>query len=145
MIELNLKFHWLAYSKLEEAYLAQNKYDKIKSIYEKVLSKHPDNIRTRLALAQYYQKLGELENAKDEIKEALKILPDSQCLREYLMELIIYNIGGEALKECREIFGACNPKEIPYHCEKCGYQSLGAPWKCPQCRQWNTFCDPLQK
>jgi lipopolysaccharide biosynthesis regulator YciM len=143
MIESGLSFSHLAYSKLQEAYLAQNQYDKIRRIYERVLSENPADVRTRLALARYYQRLGELELAQEEIKQASQHQPHNQALRQYLLQLMISVGGGKTLEEYQQIFGQLKLEDIPYHCEKCGYQTADSPWKCPQCREWDTFTDPL--
>ncbi len=143
MVKLGINFSCLAYSKLEEAYLAQNKYDKIREVYEKVLAKHPADIRTRLALAQYYQRLGKSELAHEEIKSVARLKPQNQLVRQFLLQLMISAKGKAMLTEYKQLFGWLKLADIPFQCEKCGHQTLDSPWKCPRCRQWDTFSDSL--
>jgi lipopolysaccharide biosynthesis regulator YciM len=143
IIQAGLSFSCLAYAQLEEAYLAQNKYDHIKTIYEGVLAKNPADIRTRLALAKYYQRLGRLENAREEVKRALKHQPQSNTVKLYLLELMMCEAGGKIPEEYRYLFGEFRLESIPYQCEKCGYHTTDTLWKCPRCREWDTFTDSL--
>ncbi len=110
---------------------------------EKVLAKHPSDVRTRLALAQYYQRLGKSELAHEEIKLVAKREPQNQLVKQYLLQLMISTDGGNMPAEYQQIFGQLKLTDIPFQCEKCGHQTVDSPWKCPRCREWDTFSDPL--
>lgn len=143
MIESGLDFCCLAYTKLEEAYFAQNQYDKIKGIFDKVLRKNPADVRTRLALAKYYQRMGNQQQAYEEIKQVIMLHPQNQLVKQYVLQLVVSTDDGKMREEYQQIFGEFKLDDIPCQCEKCGHQTVDSPWKCPRCREWNTFIDPL--
>ncbi len=143
MVESALNFSYLAYGKLEEAYFAKNQYDKIKSVFDKVLKKNPADVRTRLALAKYYHRLGNRQQAHEEIKQVIRLHPRNQSVRQYVLQLMVSTDGGKVQEEYQQIFGEFKLDDIPCRCEKCGHQTVDSPWKCPRCREWDTFIDPL--
>jgi lipopolysaccharide biosynthesis regulator YciM len=143
MVKAGLNFSFLAYGKLEEAYLAQYKYDKIRKIYEGVLAEKPADVRTRLALAKYYQRLGNLAQAQEEVKQALKIKPKNHVVRQYLLELMVIDGEGNMQEDYQQTFGEFRLEDIPCRCEKCGFKVGDSPWYCPRCREWDTFIDSL--
>ncbi|HKN48473.1 MAG TPA: tetratricopeptide repeat protein, partial [Candidatus Polarisedimenticolia bacterium] len=50
--------------------------------WEKFLKDHPDNARLRNNLAVAYESLGQIEQAEEQYKEAMRIEPDNKEIRE---------------------------------------------------------------
>jgi len=145
MIKRGVSFSALAYRRLEEAYLTQNRYDKIKQIYQEVLRNNPADVRTHLALAKYHEQQGKLDLAQAQLKEALKYHPQSLPVRQYLLQLLISSQSQKLAQEYRGLFGEFKLEALAFSCTKCGYETLDSPWKCPRCQEWDTFEDPLAK
>ncbi len=143
IIQKGLRFAFLAYRRLENAYLQQGQYDKIGNIYRRKLKNNPSDVRTHLALAKYYQKLGRSEQAIREGQEALKYNPQVPEVRQFLLHALLENKGQEIINEYSGLFQEIKIEDITLHCSHCGYEDLDSPWKCARCREWDTFVDPL--
>lgn len=142
-IYLNLHFNHLAYEKLEKAYLKKNDYDHIEHIYNDVLNKNPSDCITRMFLAEYYYKKGLSHKAIQELKEALKFEPRSNIIKKRLGEMLLKEkFEKEAFIEYQTLISEMKSQRT-YHCNKCGYQTLDVIWKCPQCKEWDTFIEEI--
>ncbi len=141
IIHLNLPFSHLAYEKLEKAYLKKADYDRIEQIYHEVLDKNKEDCITRIILAEYYHKKGLNHKAVQELKDALKFKPKSTNIRQKLGEILIKGgLEKEALREYYALIEDMKGQRF-FHCNKCGYQANEVTWKCPQCKEWDTFIE----
>ncbi len=143
IINQGLRFAFLAYRHLENAYLQQGQYDKIGNIYRRKLKDKPSDVRTRLSLAKYYHKSGRTEQTIYELQEALKHNPNIHEVRQFLLHILLEKKGPEIINEYSSLFQELKVENIPLHCSRCGYEDLESPWKCARCREWDTFVDPL--
>ena len=99
------------YKLLEKAYLQKGKFESIESVYQEILSRCPQDTRTRAILADYYYKKGLLSKAIEELREGLKVCPESLILRATLAEMLIReNRQDEALKEYQQWWGSLRIK-----------------------------------
>ncbi len=134
------RFSFTVYKCLEKAYLQKGKYEKIESVYQEILKLHPEDNKTRIILADYYYKKGLLAKAVKELRDGLRVCPESLNLRSNLAEMLIReNRQDEALKEYQYLTEQIKKKNDYYYCQKCGYQSSDIQWKCPQCQEWDNF------
>lgn len=134
------RFSFTVYKCLEKAYLQKGKYEKIESVYQEILKLHPEDNKTRIILADYYYKKGLLAKAVKELRDGLRVCPESLNLRSSLAEMLIReNRQNEALKEYQYLTEQIKKKNDYYYCQKCGYQSSDIQWKCPQCQEWDNF------
>jgi len=128
------------YKLLEKAYLQKGRFESIETVYQEILGRCPQDTRTRAILADYYYKKGLLSKAIEELREGLKVCPESLTLRSTLAEMLIReNRQDEALKEYKYLAGQITDKNGHFSCQKCGYQSSSIQWKCPQCKEWDSY------
>jgi lipopolysaccharide biosynthesis regulator YciM len=140
LIYQNLPFSHLVYEKLEKAYLKKGDYDHIEQIYKEVLNKKPEDFKTRLILADYYQKKGASHKAIQELKDSFKYKPGHPQIRQKLGEILLKeHLDKEALMEYKALIDEMKDQKFPLYCNKCGYQATDIIWKCPQCKEWDTF------
>ncbi|MBN2373017.1 tetratricopeptide repeat protein [bacterium] len=141
IIHLNLPFSYFAYEKLEKAYLKKGDYDHIEQIYREVLAKRPDDFTTRIILAEYYQKKGLSNKAVKELRDAIRFKPKSLTIRKKLGEILLKEDLKDAIRnEYQALIEEMKGQRI-YSCSKCGYQGIDFIWKCPQCKEWDTFVE----
>jgi len=143
-VKKHLRFCQLLYRRLEEAYLAQGCYGQIANLFRRVLEQHPDDVRTHLALSEFYRRQGELDAALEEIRVALGYVPENNLLRQLYLQLICEAKDKAAAKEASQLLGEIAWEQIPYRCSICGYETTDSPWKCIRCREWDTFEDSLE-
>ncbi|MGA1871154.1 MAG: tetratricopeptide repeat protein [bacterium] len=140
VIHLDLPFSHLVYKKLEKAYLNKGNYDQIEQVYHSYLRKHTGDISTRLILADYYQKKGAINKAIQILKDGLKINPHATRLSCALGEILIKeDREKEIIEEYKLLLNRIERKKQIYVCNKCGYKNNDIIWKCPQCKEWDTF------
>lgn len=144
VIHSDLPFASLIYKDLDAAYQAIGQPEKTERIYREVLQRKPEYVRTRLALAKFYYRNGNSHQAIEELREVLKRGIGFQAAREYLFKILLDQVRAlDVLPEYHELFTHLEMEDIPYRCRTCGYESWDSPWSCPQCRQWDSFTDPL--
>ncbi|MBI5787952.1 MAG: tetratricopeptide repeat protein [Candidatus Schekmanbacteria bacterium] len=143
IVDNGLRFAFLAYRRLENAYLQQGQYDKIGHLYRRMLKDKPGDIRTRIALAKYYHKSGRSDQAIGELQEALKHNSKVPEVRQYLLQILLETKGADVISQYTNLFQELKTEDIPLHCSHCGYEDLELPWKCLRCREWDTFIDYL--
>lgn len=143
IVAKGLQFAFLAYRRLENAYLQEGQYEKIGNIYRRNLKENPYDVRTRLAMAKYYHKSGRSDRALTELQQALKYNPNVPEVREFLLHILLESKGNDIINEYSHLFQELKIEDIPLHCSRCGYEDLNSPWKCARCREWDTFIDPL--
>ena len=140
IVHSDIPLSHLVYEKLEKAYLKRGDYDHIEEIYREILNKRPEDYITRLILAEYYLKKGAGNKAIEELKDALKFRPTHPSIRQKLGEILLKEqLEKEALKEYRALIEEMKDKNSLSFCSKCGYQTSEVTWKCPQCKEWDTF------
>jgi len=128
------------YKLLEKAYLQRGRFESIEAVYREILNRRPQDTRTRAILADYYYKKGLLSRAIEELREGLKVCPESLTLRSTLAEMLIKdNRQDEALQEYQYLMEQVIDKNELFSCQKCGYQSSEIQWKCPQCKEWDSY------
>ena len=144
VIDNDMPFASLTYKNLEAAYQSLEQPERAEKTYREVLKRQPEYVRTRLTLAKFYYRRGDSHSAIEELREVLKRGIGFQAAREYLFKILVDQVKTLAvLDEYHELFTHLEMEDIPYRCRICGYESWESPWKCPQCRQWDTFTDPL--
>jgi len=79
--------------------------------------------------------------AVQELKDALKFKPKSNNIRHKLGEILLKEgLDKEALREYQEIIEEMKGQRF-FRCCKCGYLACEVIWKCPQCKEWDTFIE----
>ncbi len=140
IIHLDLPCSHFVFEKLEKAYLKKKDYDHIEQIYREVLNKRPEDHNTRLILADYYQKKGLSQKAVQELKDALKFKHSIPSIKQKLGEILLKeNLEKEALKEYKAMIEEMKAQKPLSCCSRCGYQTTEVIWKCPQCKEWDSF------
>jgi len=140
IIHNDLPFCRMVYERLEKAYLKRGDYDHIETIYREVMSRRPEDYATRLILADYYQKKGLSKKAIQELKEGLRFTQGQSSIRQKLGEILLKEkLEKEAIAEYKGIIEEMREQKDIYCCSKCGYNTVEIIWKCPQCKEWDTF------
>lgn len=134
------KFAFLTYKRLHNAYKAIGEGETMMAILEEAARKYPDDIQTLMALGRYCFKAGDHERAESLLKKVVDKNPRYLEAHQILGD--IYFKGerkDEALASHRNLLQIFNPVGMLFHCGSCGYESREVYWKCPQCKEWDTF------
>ncbi len=137
---------FLLFDRLRQVYLKQDTVRNIKSVYEKVLAKSPDDINTRLSLGDYYFDTGQLSKAKEEYERILELSSTSTVGYQRLSKLYLKEgKPEEALGVLQKLSSLPELQSVYYYCGKCGFKDTQIHWRCPQCREWDTFVQEIEK
>ena len=131
---------YVTFRRLEKAFYEKGRFEKIIDLYNDVLERNPGDVRTLMTLAYIQRRKGNLDDAISLSKTALEFEPESRSVKQALARL--YYEKGEielSLKTMVEAFNGFPTDDETYTCENCGHKVNEALWRCPRCRQWETF------
>jgi lipopolysaccharide biosynthesis regulator YciM len=140
LLEIVPQHGYLIYDRLEEVLFELGSYNEMAEIYDRLLKDNPKDIKALHALATIYEKMGRLEQAKQSYKRILEI--DSNYLPAQLSLIKIYQETSQLskAKNCLEELSARQGKKGElFVCSKCGHKSEEPLWRCPDCKEWNSF------
>lgn len=137
------QFAHVTFGRLEQAYFDQGQFGEMMEIYDAVLKKDPGNVRALLAKAKIHERKGEEEIALDVLRRALELQPHSLGGLVALLELYI-RMGNirSATTQAQTLVELFQGDDDSYECSSCGYRVSEALWRCPNCREWETFLSP---
>jgi len=132
---------YLGFTRIKDILYHEGIFGEVENIFESLLLNSPDNEAIRFSLADIYERKGELEKAIDLCNEELERNPESQQARCYLAEFLAGNgRNDEALHYALDLIKNLLAKEEDrYTCKICGFVSNEPKWRCPQCKEWNSF------
>lgn len=131
---------YVTFRRLEKAFYEKGRFEKIIDLYNDVLERNPGDVRTLMTLAYIQRRKGNLDDAISMCKTALDFEPESRSVKQALARL--YYEKGEielSLKTMVEAFNGFPTDDETYTCEECGNKVNEALWRCPRCKNWESF------
>jgi lipopolysaccharide biosynthesis regulator YciM len=131
----------IVFSFLEKAYFDKGIFEDIESLYEELIDLEVRNLNTVLALVTFYLKKGKYEKARVFLEKAEEDYKSSPQLAAKKVQVLFYNhqykeAASEALKVCEVDFNKVMHK---YRCDVCSFESNDPLWRCPQCKNIDSF------
>ncbi|RMF58738.1 MAG: tetratricopeptide repeat protein, partial [Calditrichaeota bacterium] len=84
---------FLAFQRIKDLLYEGGVYGEIENLYLDIIESQPDNLAARLALAENYEKKGDLQKAIRVCKDVLERDPGNKAAKKYLVRL--YHVGGQ--------------------------------------------------
>ncbi|MFH1219773.1 MAG: tetratricopeptide repeat protein [Candidatus Eisenbacteria bacterium] len=131
---------YTTFRRLEKAFYEKGRFEKIVDLYNDVLERNPSDVRTTMTLANIHRKKGNIEEALRLCKAALEAEPGSRRVKQALARL--YYERGDielSLKAMVEAFNGFSSDEESHLCSNCNHKANEVLWRCPRCKQWETF------
>ncbi len=75
-------------SKMINIYSSKKNFEKVVSLYQEMIKLQPDNAILRIRLAENYEKIGEIEKAKEAVKKAAEIDPSLEEKAAEILDLL---------------------------------------------------------
>jgi lipopolysaccharide biosynthesis regulator YciM len=136
------QYAFLTYKRLENSYFEMGHYDEMEKVYQHNIARHPEDVQTRLVLGDYFLRKNNLKEGINEFQEALQIRPNCIEAHQKLAEAYLARGMSDKVKEeLTTLVDIFSQKYLFYHCTQCGFESKNILWRCPQCKQWNSFGD----
>jgi len=138
----NPEWAHLAFNRLNEALYDLGRYSEMESIYQAVISKKPKDPTVYLNLIEIYKKQGNLDEAMDLCSHICETHSDSaRCRLMHVQLLRLKDSESKALEEALHYLQTETEKRSAYACKSCGNESREPLWRCPGCKQWNTYLE----
>lgn len=131
---------YLIYDRLEEVLFELGSYNEMAEIYDHILRDNPKDVKALHSLATIYEKMGRLEQAQQNYKRILEI--DSSYLPAHLNLIKLYqgkNQLEKAKNSLEELSAKLGKRGEFFICSKCDHKSEEPLWRCPNCKEWNSF------
>lgn len=132
---------YLAFKRIKDILFNIGMFGEIENIFRSLLEKFPESESIRLAVADIYERKGELQKAIDHCYIALeKNNQSSQAKRSLVKYLNRIGRTKESLKFAIELIeNYFDGADDHFTCKKCGFETNEARWYCSSCGNWNTF------
>ncbi len=130
-IKPNLAF--TVFKRLEKAYFENNEYEKMISIYEKILKADPKSAVTHAALGDLYFNMGNFVNALTEYRESLQHGFVTNEIGQNVFRIYKEEKKLESFFNEIEIIFTKIEKDNKYSCQRCKHHQNDFFWKCPVC------------
>ena len=140
LLELVPQTGYLIFDRLEETLFEIGSYSEMAEIYDRILKDNPKDLKALQALAVISEKKGRLDQAKENYKRILEIEPN--YLPAQLNLIKIYQETGQMEKaraSLDELSFKFGKRGEPFICSNCRHKSEIPVWKCPTCKEWNSF------
>ena len=131
---------YLVFNKLEKTLFELGSFGEISEIYEQIYRENPKDSHALFALASLDEKKGRTEESQLKYDQILGIDPSFLPARLSLIRLYQETNQRDKAKEMvGKLFEALPVKLEYFICERCGFSSSEPLWRCPGCKEWNSF------
>jgi len=117
-------------------------FGKMEQFYLGILAKQPNDLQTATALANFYERKGDLNRSIALMDDVMGKKGDDLVARATLCKLLIaqgkYQEAKELLGELVDAFQTRNL----FICAHCGHNNPDIAWICPNCSETDTFYQP---
>lgn len=140
LLDIQPRAGYLVFKRLQKAYFELGQFGEITRVYEKTLEDDPNNLPALSGLAEIARKKGDLREAESHYRLMLDIDTDNVTARAGLIGIL--KDSGEleqAVKELDQLLDTLPFKPRGYRCGKCSFKTIEPLWRCPECKNFNTF------
>jgi lipopolysaccharide biosynthesis regulator YciM len=129
----------LVFNRLEDLLYQIDEFGQLEDFYLSVIENNPDDRQARLALAEFYERKGEIDRAISLCEEVLEKDPRSKAAKKKLVK--IYHRAGRddrAVEYALDLIEHEREEREKFVCRECGEKSDEPFWRCSNCGQWDT-------
>jgi lipopolysaccharide biosynthesis regulator YciM len=143
LVDRHPRYAHLVFERLEGAYTALERTDKLEGICRRLADANPSHWRSRLYLAEAATRRGLPEEAARRSLEALEASPRSLAAhREYWRSAAPSSgLPPRALRDFLKATSGAGAGDDPHVCTHCRYRASELLWRCPQCHTWGSFLE----
>jgi len=140
LLEMVPQAGYLIFDRLEETLFEIGSYSEMAEIYDRILKDNPKDIKALQALAVISEKKGRRDQARESYKRILEIDPNYLPAKLNLIKICQETGQLEKAKtDLEELSFKLGKRGESFNCSKCGHKSEIPLWKCPTCKEWNSF------
>jgi lipopolysaccharide biosynthesis regulator YciM len=141
-VKENPEWAHLAFDRLNGVLFDLGRYGEMEAVYQEVMSQKPENPTTCLNLIEIFKKQGKIDEALDLCGQICETHSDStRCTLMHIHLLQLKGKKDNAMEEALRCLEKEASSRSAFKCGSCGNESKEPLWRCPQCRQWNTYLE----
>jgi lipopolysaccharide biosynthesis regulator YciM len=129
---------YLVFARFQKALYETGQFGKIEKIYTDLLHSDENNIKIIIALADFYRKKGEYDEAYKLLTEAQKKDIETEVIDAQLVKVL--NDKDQQKEALKKAISVLDKKILStfrsYQCASCDYKSPEPYWICPKCGEW---------
>jgi len=138
-VEVNPEKAYLVFPQLKKILFNLGQFEKINTFLRNILKKAPDNSETIIALAEFYENKGDIDQAIALIDGHLKNNPSD--IKARISQGKFYAVKQDCRKSANiliDVLNDYNKKEI-LTCSNCGHKVKEPTWFCSNCKEIDTY------
>ena len=130
---------YLCFDRLEKAHFELGDFSAMAQLYQNLVDKKPDDLRSLFALVSMKEKMGELDAAIALCQQALERDPESREARWCLVKC--FHSKGDDTRAVEYALDLEKRTRVGFlfRCKVCGFETQEPLWRCPQCTHWRSF------
>jgi len=126
--------------RLEDFFIESGGPDRILLIYQKAVTKDPQNIVLRFFLGKLYYRLEMIDDAFDVLSELESQVDSFPDLYKVLGNIFVRRGElGFAVDAFKKSLKLRNRVLIPFYCAACDFHTLEWSGRCGRCKRWNSY------
>ncbi len=129
----------IAIHQFEQLLYDMGEFDEIENFYKQILQNNPKLSAAALALAEIYEKKGELVTASEYARRVLQHDPQNANVILFLIQienkLRRYESSAQLAVQLAE---SLSEKKFTFVCSACRHEQEDYFWRCPNCLTWNS-------
>lgn len=129
----------IAVNEFEKLLYDMGEFSEIENLYRQIIHANPHVSAAYLALAEFYQRQGELVKASEYARKVLHFEPKNPKVLLFLVQvenkLRRYESSAELAAQVAEIFAE---KKFSFVCRQCHHEFDHYFWRCAACAAWNS-------
>lgn len=135
----------LVFDRLERVYFEHGRFEEMEKFYQRVIQSRPENPDAYQALAGFYERKGEYQQAIRVLEGGLEKIPGSLGLGRLLIRLFSRSGDTQRLTEFTvELADRLLRKARTYRCRGCGHELEEFHFRCPTCHGWDMLERPSE-
>ena len=135
----------LVFDRLERVYFESGRFDEMEKFYARVISARPERPDAYLALAGFYERKGEFQDAIRVLESGLEKVPGSLSLARLLIRLLARACQTQQLVDFSvQMADRLMKKARVWRCRSCGHEGDDFHFRCPSCHSWESLERPSE-
>jgi lipopolysaccharide biosynthesis regulator YciM len=133
----------LVFARLEAVYFDHGRFGEMEKFYTRVIQQRPENPDAYQALAGFYERKGDFQQAINVLENGLAKIPGGLDMSRMLIRLLARSGQTQRLVAYTvDLADRLLRKSRLYHCRSCGHESEDFHFRCPNCQAWDTLERP---
>ncbi len=140
VLNIQPEMGYLTFPRLVEAFRQMGREAEFENFIKNLKGEGKSTLYARVALARLWMNRGQVDRARKELEEVVRIQPRFWEAKILLGKILVDSGDREkAFEQYSQMLDMMTGMEANFQCQRCGYEAFELAWKCPRCRAWDTI------